>query len=188
MKTHSVAKDVLQKDSPPHWDAFPASTRFRSNLPGWLHLQTNSTPVLSLGAYVLIRAALMLSWHQEATWWKVQGDPKLNKPFTNVAFAFTTLSVRFFCRVHTKLSFHWHSPTKPNHACDQSSHISSPDSDILISLLGHLIKHTDTTCHFRKEIIILQIKVIVGNVSLAFVGRRIVLLIWWGGFQLGLKR
>lgn len=35
---------------------------------------------------------------------------------------------------------------------------SSLDSDHLISGFGHLIKHTDTTCHFQKEIIILKIK------------------------------
>jgi len=122
----------------------------------------------------------MLSWHQEAICWKVQGDAKLNKPFTRVAFLFTTLSVFCFCRTHTKLSFHWHSPTKPNYTCHHLSHISSLVSDNLISVLGHLIKHTDTTCHFQREIIILKIKIIVGNISysdLAFSGSRIVPLI-----------
>lgn len=58
VKTHSVAKDVLQRDRPPHWDAFLASTGFRSNFPG--QLCTCRAPVPSLGVYVLVRGALRL--------------------------------------------------------------------------------------------------------------------------------
>lgn len=109
-----------------------------------------SAAVLSLWAYMLTSGALMLSWHQKASWWKVQGDARLNKPFTKVAFHFRTLLVFCFCRIQAKLSFHWNSPRKTNCTCYYLIHISSLDYDHLISVLGYLIKHTDTYMPFSE--------------------------------------
>lgn len=67
VKTCSVAKVVLYKDSPSHWDAFLALAWFSSILQGLFCACTEIQPptLLSLGAHMLTCAALMLSWHQK---------------------------------------------------------------------------------------------------------------------------
>lgn len=150
VKTCSVAKDVLWKASPSHWDAFVASRGSDVAPPALFCACT----VIQPQCWVCERTCeLLWCWAgiKKLPGWKVHGDAKLKKPFTRVAFHFTTLSVFCFCRIHTKLSCHWRSPTKPDYARHHLIHISSLNSDHLISVLGHLIKHADTHVPFSER-------------------------------------